>query len=140
MITLLRQVAITPAQLVVNPPDPAWEDRLAAYWVARDRFVVATTLGFGPRYLHSTGQIHKGGPPSGVFVQFVEEDGGVNHRVTQMLNFSFASVSTPCTVGNRAPSATFVVKNATSIPYIAAVTLGFSIRPISMAAGKVAGK
>ena len=41
MIALLRQVAIAPAQLVVNPPDPAWEDRLAAYWVARNRFVEA---------------------------------------------------------------------------------------------------
>jgi transaldolase / glucose-6-phosphate isomerase len=35
----------------------------------RDRHRVATTLGFGPRYLHSTGQLHKGGPDSGVFVQ-----------------------------------------------------------------------
>jgi hypothetical protein len=34
---------------------------------------VLTTLGYGPRYLHSTGQLHKGGPPSGVFVQVVEE-------------------------------------------------------------------
>ncbi|HUK77436.1 MAG TPA: transaldolase, partial [Thermoleophilia bacterium] len=30
---------------------------------------VATTLGYGPRFLHSTGQLHKGGPPTGVFVQ-----------------------------------------------------------------------
>ncbi|HKQ98910.1 MAG TPA: bifunctional transaldolase/phosoglucose isomerase [Candidatus Polarisedimenticolia bacterium] len=30
---------------------------------------VATCLGFGPRYLHSTGQAYKGGPPSGVFIQ-----------------------------------------------------------------------
>ncbi len=29
------------------------------------------TLGFGPRYLHSTGQLHKGGPPSGRFIQLV---------------------------------------------------------------------
>ncbi len=35
----------------------------------RDRFRVATTLGYGPRFLHSTGQLHKGGKPSGVFVQ-----------------------------------------------------------------------
>src|SRR5262249_54937496 len=28
---------------------------------------VATTTGYGPRFLHSTGQFHKGGPPSGVF-------------------------------------------------------------------------
>jgi transaldolase / glucose-6-phosphate isomerase len=32
----------------------------------------ATTLGFGPRFLHSTGQLHKGGPPSGVFLQIVD--------------------------------------------------------------------
>ncbi|MBE0689089.1 MAG: transaldolase, partial [Anaerolineae bacterium] len=29
----------------------------------------ATTIGFGPRFLHSTGQLHKGGPNSGVFIQ-----------------------------------------------------------------------
>ena len=34
----------------------------------RDRKKVATTVGFGPRYLHSTGQAHKGGPNSGVFL------------------------------------------------------------------------
>jgi glucose-6-phosphate isomerase len=34
---------------------------------------VATTLGFGPRFLHSTGQLHKGGPPSGVFLQLTAE-------------------------------------------------------------------
>lgn len=39
----------------------------------RDRLGVATTLGFGPRYLHSTGQYHKGGPNTGVFLQVFEE-------------------------------------------------------------------
>ncbi|MDR7554751.1 MAG: hypothetical protein QN157_04010 [Armatimonadota bacterium] len=34
---------------------------------------VATTVGFGPRYLHSTGQLHKGGPHSGWFLQLVDE-------------------------------------------------------------------
>jgi glucose-6-phosphate isomerase len=38
----------------------------------RDRLRVATSVGFGPRYLHSTGQLHKGGPNTGVFVQVVE--------------------------------------------------------------------
>jgi glucose-6-phosphate isomerase len=38
----------------------------------RDRLAVATTLGFGPRYLHSTGQYHKGGPNTGVFLQLFE--------------------------------------------------------------------
>ena len=40
----------------------------------RDRHGVATTAGFGPRYLHSTGQLHKGGPASGAFVQIVRDD------------------------------------------------------------------
>lgn len=35
----------------------------------RDRLHVATTVGFGPRFLHSTGQLHKGGPATGVFLQ-----------------------------------------------------------------------
>jgi len=34
----------------------------------RDELRVATTLGYGPRYLHSTGQLHKGGPASGAFL------------------------------------------------------------------------
>jgi transaldolase / glucose-6-phosphate isomerase len=38
----------------------------------RDRYGVATTTGFGPRYLHSTGQLHKGGPNDGVFIQVVD--------------------------------------------------------------------
>jgi transaldolase/glucose-6-phosphate isomerase len=39
----------------------------------RDARKVATTLGFGPRFLHSTGQAHKGGPASGVFLQITCE-------------------------------------------------------------------
>jgi glucose-6-phosphate isomerase len=34
---------------------------------------VATTFGYGPRYLHSTGQFHKGGPPTGRFIELVDE-------------------------------------------------------------------
>jgi len=33
----------------------------------------ATTVGFGPRFQHSTGQLHKGGPDSGVFIQIVAD-------------------------------------------------------------------
>jgi transaldolase / glucose-6-phosphate isomerase len=40
----------------------------------RDRKKVATTVGFGPRYLHSTGQAHKGGPDSGVFLVITCDD------------------------------------------------------------------
>lgn len=38
----------------------------------RDRLKVATTIGYGPRYLHSTGQLHKGGPPTGHFLQIYD--------------------------------------------------------------------
>jgi transaldolase/glucose-6-phosphate isomerase len=40
----------------------------------RDARKVATCLGFGPRFLHSTGQAYKGGPDSGVFLQVTCDD------------------------------------------------------------------
>ena len=42
--------------------------------LVRDRKRVATCLGFGPRFLHSTGQAYKGGPNSGVFLQITFDD------------------------------------------------------------------
>jgi transaldolase/glucose-6-phosphate isomerase len=41
--------------------------------IFRKRTGCATTLGFGPRFLHSTGQLHKGGPPSGLFLQITAD-------------------------------------------------------------------
>jgi glucose-6-phosphate isomerase len=40
----------------------------------RDSTRVATTVGYGPRFLHSTGQLHKGGPATGVFIQITSDD------------------------------------------------------------------
>lgn len=42
--------------------------------LVRDKKKVATCLGFGPRFLHSTGQAYKGGPNSGVFLQITADD------------------------------------------------------------------
>ncbi len=39
----------------------------------RDKTHAAVTFGYGPRFLHSTGQLHKGGPPTGRFLQLVDE-------------------------------------------------------------------
>ncbi len=39
----------------------------------RHRRRLATTVGYGPRFLHSTGQLHKGGPNTGLFLQLVDE-------------------------------------------------------------------
>lgn len=40
----------------------------------REATQAATTMGYGPRFLHSTGQLHKGGPDSGVFIQITAPD------------------------------------------------------------------
>jgi hypothetical protein len=57
--------------------DPGDDELLAGIERARgsirDRHRVATTIGIGPRFLHSTGQLHKGGPPTGVYLQIVGE-------------------------------------------------------------------
>jgi transaldolase/glucose-6-phosphate isomerase len=55
--------------------DPQREQELEPL-VARARETgCVVTVGLGPRYLHSTGQLHKGGPPSGRFVQVVDDTG-----------------------------------------------------------------
>src|SRR2546428_757744 len=63
------------AILAYLPPPPevaAGLQEVRGAWArARD---CATTLGFGPRYLHSTGQLHKGGPNTGLFLVITAED------------------------------------------------------------------
>jgi transaldolase/glucose-6-phosphate isomerase len=55
-------------------PSPARDDALARLrTVLRDGTQRATTLGYGPRYLHSTGQLHKGGPATGWFLQLIAD-------------------------------------------------------------------
>lgn len=45
----------------------------AARKLMRDKLKVATTIGYGPRFLHSTGQLHKGGANKGVFIQITAD-------------------------------------------------------------------
>ncbi len=55
-------------------PTPQAEAALQGLRTAvRDRLRLATTVGFGPRFLHSTGQFHKGGPNTGLFLQVVDD-------------------------------------------------------------------
>jgi hypothetical protein len=62
------------AVLAYLPRNPVTHRELEAFRLnLRDRYLVATTLGFGPRYLHSTGQLHKGGPNSGVFILLTDD-------------------------------------------------------------------
>jgi transaldolase/glucose-6-phosphate isomerase len=62
------------ALLAYLPGDPRFVEVLQRVRVlVRDRLGLATTLGIGPRFLHSTGQLHKGGPGSGIFLQLTAE-------------------------------------------------------------------
>ena len=56
------------------PPTPATTAALNALRLAlRDRLHLATTVGYGPRFLHSTGQLHKGDGNNGLFIQFTAD-------------------------------------------------------------------
>ncbi len=62
------------AILAFVDPRPEVVDRLHTIrQLLGERLRVATTLGIGPRYLHSIGQLYKGGPDNGVFLQLVSE-------------------------------------------------------------------
>ena len=61
-------------QAYVAPGQAVWDQLQAVRLQLRDGLRVATTLGFGPRYLHSTGQMHKGGPNTGLFLQLLGHD------------------------------------------------------------------
>ena len=61
-------------QAYVAPGDEAWGRLQTLRLELRDGLKLATTLGYGPRFLHSTGQLHKGGPNRGLFLQLVGHD------------------------------------------------------------------
>ena len=62
-------------QAFVDPTPTAEATVLALAGRARAATGCVVTHGFGPRYLHSTGQLHKGGPNTGLFLQVVEDYG-----------------------------------------------------------------
>jgi glucose-6-phosphate isomerase len=55
--------------------DPVRERELQPLIERGHETACVVTHGLGPRYLHSTGQLHKGGPPTGLFVQVVDDTG-----------------------------------------------------------------
>ena len=61
-------------QAFIRPDPVGWETLQRLRLALRDRLRIATTLGYGPRYLHSTGQFHKGGPARGLFLQVIGHD------------------------------------------------------------------
>ena len=61
-------------QAYLTPSPESWNRLQEIRTLLRDRLRIATTVAFGPRYLHSTGQLHKGGRPNGLFIQITGED------------------------------------------------------------------
>ena len=56
-------------------PSPGMDEALQRLRMRiRDRFHLVTTVGYGPRFLHSTGQLHKGDAGCGLFIQFTADD------------------------------------------------------------------
>ena len=63
------------AIMAYTPRSTASESAIASIRTSvRDSTRYATTAGYGPRFLHSTGQLHKGGPKVGMFLQVVQDD------------------------------------------------------------------
>ena len=60
-------------QAYLNPSAAHQEALQEICALIRDRLGVAVTLGFGPRFLHSTGQLHKGGPNSALVLQIIDQ-------------------------------------------------------------------
>jgi len=61
-------------QAYIAPGGAVWDQLQTVRLQLRDGLKVATTAGYGPRYLHSTGQLHKGGRNRGLFLQLLGHD------------------------------------------------------------------
>ena len=57
-----------------------------------------TTFGYGPRFLHSTGQLHKGGPPTGLFLQLIH-DGDDDVEIPEA-GYTFAHLKNAQAIGD----------------------------------------
>jgi transaldolase/glucose-6-phosphate isomerase len=60
-------------QAYLEPKEETTAPLEAIRQALRERTKLATTAGYGPRFLHSTGQFHKGGPNTGLFLQLVDD-------------------------------------------------------------------
>ncbi|MEK7726969.1 MAG: hypothetical protein AAB354_01085, partial [candidate division KSB1 bacterium] len=85
---------------------PALEEALQKFAAKlRDGYQLATTIGYGPRFLHSTGQLHKGDAGNGLFIQFtasIVEDAAIpNEAGAEASSMSFGTLVTAQALGDR---------------------------------------
>ncbi len=85
-------------QAFIQPTADARDVLEAAQHAIRDHWRVATTLDFGPRFLHSTGQLHKGGANTGVFLQLIDRPAPVLD--VPETEFSFGELVTAQALGD----------------------------------------
>ena len=80
-------------------PSEAFDDAVAELRATiRDATKATTTFGYGPRFLHSTGQFHKGGPATGVFLQLIH-DGDEDVEIPEA-GFSFKTLKNAQATGD----------------------------------------
>lgn len=60
-------------QAYLKPDEKTWQQLQELRFKVLKKYKVATTLGYGPRFLHSTGQLHKGDSGNGFFIQFISD-------------------------------------------------------------------
>ncbi|HEY6626213.1 MAG TPA: hypothetical protein VIZ21_04605, partial [Ignavibacteriaceae bacterium] len=60
-------------QAYLKPDEKIWQQLQSLRLKILRKYKVATTLGYGPRFLHSTGQLHKGDAGNGYFIQFISD-------------------------------------------------------------------
>jgi transaldolase / glucose-6-phosphate isomerase len=101
----VRRLWSRDATLWTGADEAAWLGRLdipgeqlSRAGAVRNTFRVATCVGFGPRYLHSTGQAYKGGPNSCVFVQITCDD--ADDLAVPGQRYSFGVVKTAQALGD----------------------------------------
>jgi glucose-6-phosphate isomerase len=87
-------------------PNPAADEALQSFAAKlRDQYRLATTIGYGPRFLHSTGQLHKGDAGNGRFIQFtanVAEDAPIPDQAgEESSSMSFGTLLTAQALGDR---------------------------------------
>jgi len=92
-------------QAYLKPDEKTWQQLQELRLKILEKYKVATTLGYGPRFLHSTGQLHKGDSGNGFFIQFISaiqndvpipDDAGMNQS-----SISFGTLIRAQALGDR---------------------------------------
>jgi glucose-6-phosphate isomerase len=92
-------------QAYLKPDEKTWQKLQVLRFKILQTYKVATTLGYGPRFLHSTGQLHKGDGGNGFFIQFISDysvDIGIpNNPGEPNFSISFGTLIKAQSLGDR---------------------------------------